>query len=94
MDINLTPVNNNFNKEITVENQLIVLLYPGEKGRTLVKLSKKDLRRILPSNIQTEIVYGSTKLSSLLKHSKDVTAFEEKHVVYLSVCATADCNAD
>ena len=94
MDINLTPVNNNFNKEITVKNQLIVLSYPGEKGRTLVKSSKKDFRRILPSNIQTEIVYGNTKLSSLLNNLKDVTAFEEKHVVYLSVCATADCYAD
>ena len=46
MDINLTPVNNNFSKEITVKNQLIVLSYPGEKGSTLVKSLKKDLRRI------------------------------------------------
>ena len=48
MDINLTPVNNNFNKEIIVKNQLMVLPYPGEKSRTLVKSSKKDLRRTLP----------------------------------------------
>ena len=40
------------------------------------------------------MVYNSTKLSSLLNNSKYVTAFEEKHVVYRSVCATADCNAD
>ena len=48
MDVNLTPVNNNFNEEITVKNQLMVLPHPGEKGRTLVKLSKKDLQRTLP----------------------------------------------
>ena len=95
MYVNLTPINNNLNEKITVKKQLMVLPYAGEKGCTLVKLLKKDLQRTLPSNIQTEIVYNSTKLSSRLNNSKDITAFEEKHdVVNRSVCATADCNAD
>ena len=55
--------------------------YAGEKGCTLVKSLKKDLRMTLPSNIQTEAVYNSAKLSSPLNHSKDVTVFEEKHDV-------------
>ena len=66
MDVNLTAVNNNLNEEITVKKQLIILLHAGENGGTLVKLLKKDLQRTLPSNIQTEIVYNSTKLFSLL----------------------------
>ena len=73
---------------------LTVLPCDGEKS-TMLESLKNDLRRTLPSNIQTEIVYNSMKLSSLLNNSKDVTAFEEKHdVAYRSVCATADCNAD
>ena len=73
----------------------MVLPYGGEKGFILVKSLKNDLRKTLPSNIQTEIVYNNTKLSSLLDNSKDVTAFEENHdVVYRSDCATVDCNAD
>ena len=95
MDVNLTPINNNLTEEITVKKQLMVLPYGDEKGFTLVKSLKNDLRKTLPSNIQTEIVYNSTKLSSLLNSSKDVTAFEENHdVVYRSDCATADCDAD
>ena len=66
MDVNLTAVNNNLNEEITVKKQLMILLHAGENGGTLVKLLKKDLQRTLPSNIQTEIVYNSTKLFSLL----------------------------
>ena len=66
MDVNLTAVNNNLNEEITVKKQLMILLYAGVNGGTLVKSLKKDLQRTLPSNIQTEIVYNSTKLFSLL----------------------------
>ena len=66
MDVNLTAVNNNLNEEITVKKQLMILLHAGENGGTLVKLLKKDLQRTLPSNIQTEIVYNSTKLFPLL----------------------------
>ena len=66
MDVNLTAVNNNLNEEITVKKQLMILLYAGENGGTFVKLLKKDLQRTLTSNIQTEIVYNSTKLFSLL----------------------------
>ena len=74
---------------------LMVLPYDGEKDCTMLKSLKNDLRRTLPSNIQTEIVYNSMKLSSLLNNSKDVIAFEENHdVVYRSVCATADCNTN
>ena len=78
MDVNLTPVNSNLNEKITVKKQLMVPRCAGEKDCNFVKSLKKDLPRTLPSNIQTEIVYNSTKLSSLLNNSKDVTAFEEK----------------
>ena len=95
MDVNLTAVNNNLNEEITVKKQLMILLYAGENDGTLVKSLKKDLQRTLPSSIQTEIVYNSTKLFSLLNNSKDVTALEDKHdVAYRSVCATGNCNAN
>ena len=71
----------------------MVLPYGGEKGLHFGKILEE--RKTLPSNIQAEIVYNNTKLSSLLNSSKDVTAFEENHdVVYRSDCATADCNAD
>ena len=60
----------------------------------LFKIFKKKPSKELPSNTQKE-VYNSTKFSSLLNNSKDVTTFEEKHdVVYRPVCASADCNAD
>ena len=93
-DINLAPVSNNLNEGITVTKQLLMLSYAGEKGCTLVKSLKKDLQRRLPSNIQTKIASSSTKLFSCHNNSKDVSAFEQKHVVYHSGCATADCNAD
>ena len=74
-------INNNLNKEITVKKQIMVLPHGGEKGLTLVKSLKKDLQMTLPSNIQTEIVYNSMKLSLLLNNSKDIRVFGKKRDV-------------
>ena len=52
-----------------------------------------NLKRALPTNIQTRIVYTGTKLSSQLKNIEDSTPFEEQHgAVYHSFCSAEKCN--
>ena len=52
-----------------------------------------NLKRALPTNIQTRIVYTGTKLSSQLKNIKDSTPFEEQHDIrYHSFCSVGNCN--
>ena len=52
-----------------------------------------NLKRALPTNIQTRIVYTGTKLSSQLKIIKDSTPFEEPHdITYHSFCSVGNSN--
>ena len=96
----VNEVKNDFNKEIipliphiettdgennNIRKPLMILLYVGEKGCTLIKSLKKNLQRAHPTIIQTHIVYTGTKLSSQLKNIKGPTPFEEQHdIVYHS----------
>ena len=46
-----------------IKKQVMVSLYACQKGLTLRKCLRKDLQRILPSNIKVKIIYAGTKLS-------------------------------
>ena len=63
------------------------LPYAGEKGCSIIKSLKKHLKKTLPANIEADIIYTGTKLSSQLNNIKDPTPFEEQHDrIYHSVC--------
>ena len=72
LHIETTDDNNN-----NIRKPMMILPYAGEKGGTLIKFLKKNLQRVLPTNIQTRVVYTGTKLLSQLKNVKDPTPFEE-----------------
>ena len=56
---------------------------------------KKHLKKTLPANIEADIIYTGTKLSSQLNNIKDPTPFEEQHdPIYHSVCNNDKCNDD
>ena len=104
----VNEVNNDFNKQIVpptlhiettdgknnkIRKPLMILPYAGGKGCTLIKSLEKNLQRVLPSNIQTPVVYTGTKLSSQIKNIKDPTPFEEQYdIVYHSFCSAENCN--
>ena len=104
----INDVKNDFNKQIVpltphiettdsennnIRKPMMILPYAGEKGCTLIKSLEKNLQRVLPTNIQTRIVYTGTKLSSHLRNIKDPTPFEEQHdIVYHSFCSAENCN--
>ena len=104
----VNEVNNDFNKQIVpptphtetsdgennnIKKPMVILLYAGQKGCTLIKPLKKNLQRALPINIQTRIVYTGTKLSSQDKNMKDPTTFEEQHdIAYHSFSSVDNCN--
>ena len=82
-------INENEN-EVTSKRKLI-LLYPGEKGYSIVR---SQLNRSLPNNVNPNIVFTGTKLSSNF-NLIDPVPFTKKHdVIYRSVCATESCNED
>ena len=69
------------------------LQYAGEKGCSIRKSLKKHLKKILPANIEADIIYTGTKISSQLNNIKDPTPFEEQHdLIYHSVCNNDNCN--
>ena len=62
------------------------LPYTGEKGCSIIKSLKKYLKKTLPANIEADIIYTGTKLSSQLKNIKNPRPFEEQHdLIYHSV---------
>ena len=72
---------------------MMILPYASEKGCNLIKSLKTNLRRALPVNIQTRIVYTGTNLSSQLKKITDPTPFDEQHdIVCYSFCSAEHCN--
>ena len=88
LHIETTDDNNN-----NIRKPMMILPYAGEKGGTSIKFLKKNLQRVLPTNIQTRVVYTGTKLLSQLKNVKDPTPFEEQHdIVYHSFCSAGNCN--
>ena len=71
------------------------LPYAGEKGCSIIKSLKKHLKKTLPANLEADIIYTGTKLSSQLNNIKDPTPFEEQHdLIYHSVCNNDNCNDD
>ena len=73
---------------------MLTLPYCGKKGEQLLKVLKKDLRKVLPENIQTNIVYTNRKLSSFFL-SKDKTKLEHRHnIVYMAKCPEPSCDAN
>ena len=71
------------------------LPHAGEKGCSIIKSLKKHLKKTLPANLEADIIYTGTKLSSQLNNIKDPTPFEEQHdLIYHSVCNNDNCNDD
>ena len=59
------------------------LPYAGEKGCSIIKSLKKHLKKTLPANIEADIIYTGTKLSSQLNNIKDSTLFESSMIWYI-----------
>ena len=57
---------------------LITLPYKRQQGEKVLKSFKTTLRRSLPNNIETKVVYTRTKLGSNFQ-IKDRTKFDHKH---------------
>lgn len=70
------------------------LPYVGEKGCMLARSWQNQLKRSLPDNLMSDIVYTSAKLSSHFGMKIEIP-FQEKHdLVYQFVCVTENCNED
>ena len=89
-------MNNNNNDDSNTNNEnrfmnekqllFIILLYKGQQGEKVVKSFKTTLRRALPNNMETKVVYAGTKLGSNFQ-IKDKTKFNHKHnLVYYVKC--------
>ena len=65
-------------EESNSKKQIIKLPYGGEKGCSIIKSLKKHLKKTLPANLEADIIYTGTKLSSQLNNIKDPISFEEQ----------------
>ena len=65
------------------KKQIMKLPYAGEKGCSIIKSLKKHLKKTLPANIEADIIYTGTKLSSQLNNIKDSTLFESSMIWYI-----------
>ena len=71
---------------------MLVLPYKGERGRRIIKLINKAVKRILPQNHVTQNVYKSKKLGSYF-NIKDSTKLERQHdLTYFTKCPGVNCN--
>ena len=70
---------------------MLCLPYQGKKGDTIVRSMNRTMNKIIGNQIETRIVYSSTKLSSFFC-VKDKTAKEhENNVVYKIECPEQNC---
>ena len=84
----------NENENGVTSKRTLIFPYTGEKGGAIVRSLEKQLKRSLPNNVKSNIVFIGTKLSSNF-NVKDPVPFTKKHdVIYRSVCATENCNED
>ena len=92
-------INNSIAVPITLENENekrhpLTIPYQGEKGDHLIKSMKRNLEKILPNNVKSQITYTGRKLGSLFE-TKDQTIFEHKHdVIYHGKCPAENCVDD
>ena len=61
---------NSIDVPITLDNEnekrrLLTIPYQGEKGDYLIKFMKRNLKKILPNNMKSQITYTGRKLGSL-----------------------------
>ena len=87
---------NSIDVPITLDNEnekrhLLTIPYQGEKGDYLIKFMKRNLKKILPNNMKSQITYAGRRLGSLFQ-TKDQTIFEHKHdLIYHRKCPTENC---
>ena len=81
-------------KKVIPKKQIMKLPYAGKKGCSIIKSLKKYLKKTLPANIEADIIFTGTKLSSQLHNIKDPTPFKERHEQTYSVCNNDNCNDD
>ena len=75
-----------------IKSHLLVIPYGGSKGEYLIKSMKRELKRLLPTNVDPRIAYTGTKLGFCF-HIKDKTKFEHQHdLVYEVGCSNPTCN--
>ena len=71
-----------------------LLLVPclGKKGLHLIKLLKRNLKRLLPSIVKVNIGFTRKKLSTCFQ-IKDQTKSTHKHdIIYLGTCPEDNCS--
>ena len=77
-----------------VRKQALLLPYAEKNGFTLVKSLKTHLKKTLPSNVKSDIVYTGIRLSCTI-NVKDKSPIEEQHnLLHIAVCATDNCTED
>ena len=77
----ITPTQNletNEGENNNIRKPRMILPYASDKG---LALTKKNLQRALPTNIESYIVYTGTMLSSELENINDPTQFEKQHEI-------------
>ena len=82
-------------EESNSKKEIMKLPYACEKGCSIIKSLKKHLKKTLLANIEADIIYTGTELSSQLNNIKDPTPLEEQHdLIYHSVCNNDNCDGD
>ena len=68
------------------KNNFLLLPYKGEKGEHIIKSMKRRISKLLPPEMQTQVVYTVKKLSTCF-NAKDQSKFDHQHdVVYYAHC--------
>ena len=76
------------------KRHLLVLLYAGNNGETILKSINKFSSRVLPCNVKTYVIYSRIKLGSRFQ-IKDHTKKDHQHdVVYYVQCPEKQCTED
>ena len=91
-NLNITNEPHNNTTDHSETKLQLFLPFSGKQGIQLLCKMKKQLKKSIPSNVETYITYKGTKFSTQFP-VKDRTNFEHRHtILYFSRCSNVTCN--
>ena len=73
------------------KRQVLCLPYQGKKGENIMRSMNRTLNTIIGNQIETRVVYNSTKLSSFFSTKDKIAKEHQNNVVYKIECPNENC---
>ena len=79
-------------EELNLKKVSLTLPYMGKKGEQITKKMKKQLKRLLPNNIETRTINTTNKVSSYFNIKDPIQKHHRHDIIYEYKCNDIYCN--